>query len=157
MRGLAEIELPRLAVVVGEALGTNAAFLACFSYRSAMKAFGRRFAWRVLRQGVGLIRNTARRLRHLHVSVALLVGERALRCVDRDLVEIGRTQARKLRVVIGEQTALQQWVVREVDAWHNMRDSRQPVRSRRINWPASDPAPCGRLLARAPVLRESAW
>src|SRR5664280_606017 len=102
IRGLAEIELPRLTVVVGEALGTDAAFLASFGYRSAMKAVGRRFAWRVFRQGVGLICNTACRLLHLHVSVALLVGERALGCVDRDLVKIGRTQARKLRVDIGE-------------------------------------------------------
>ena len=38
VRGLAEIELPRLAVVVGEALGTDAAFRARFSYRSAVKA-----------------------------------------------------------------------------------------------------------------------
>ena len=38
IRGLAEIELPRLAVVVGEALGTDAAFLASFSYCGAMKA-----------------------------------------------------------------------------------------------------------------------
>src|ERR1035437_4893633 len=102
IRGLAAIELPRLAVVVGEALGTDAAFLAGFNYRSAMEALGRGFAWRVFRQGAGLIRNTARRLRHLHVSVALLVSERALGRVDRDLVEIDRNQARKLRVDIGE-------------------------------------------------------
>src|SRR5664279_612275 len=105
--GLADVELPRLAVVVGEALGPNAAFLASLSYRSAMKAVGWRFAWRVLRQGVGLVRNTSRRLRHLHVPVALLVGERALGRIDRNLVEVGRAQARKLRVVIRVQTALQ--------------------------------------------------
>src|SRR5450756_315459 len=86
-----------------------------------MKAVGRRFAWRVFRQGAGLIGHAPHRLRHLHVSVALLVGERALGRIDRDLVEIGRTQARKLRVVIGEQTALQQWIIREIDAWHDMR------------------------------------
>src|ERR1035441_10207435 len=34
--------------------------------------------------------NPARRLLHLHVSVALLVGEGALGRVDRDLVEIGQ-------------------------------------------------------------------
>src|ERR1035438_6407054 len=102
MRGLAEIELPRLAVVVGEALGTDAAFLACFSYRSAMKAVGWQFAWRVFRQGVWLIGNAARGLFHLHVPVALLVGKRALGGVDRDLMEIGRTQTRELRVVIGQ-------------------------------------------------------
>src|ERR1019366_8448762 len=105
-----EIELPRLAVVVGEALGADAAFPASFSYCGAMKALGRRFAWRVFRQGAGFIRNTARRLRHLHVPVALMIGKRALGRVDRDLVKIGRTQARKLRVEIGEQTALQQRV-----------------------------------------------
>ena len=38
--GLAEIELPRLAVVVGEALGTDAALLAGFVHRGAMKALG---------------------------------------------------------------------------------------------------------------------
>ena len=101
IRGLAEIELPRLAVVVGEALRTNAAFLACFRYDGAMKSAGRRFARRVIRQGVGLIRDTAHRLLHLHVSVPLLARERTLGRVDRDLVEIGRAQARELRIVIG--------------------------------------------------------
>ena len=93
IRGLAEIELPRLAIVVGKALGTDAAFLAGFSYRCAVKTPGRRFSRRVFRQGVGLIRDPARRLRHLHVPVALMVAERALGRVDRDLVEIGRAQA----------------------------------------------------------------
>src|ERR1039457_4787905 len=85
-----------------------------------MKALGRRFAWRVFRQGAGLIRNTARRLRHLHVSIALMISKRTLGRVDRDLVEIGRTQARKLRVEIGKKTALQQRIIREIDAWHDM-------------------------------------
>ena len=73
IRGLADVELPRLAVVVGEALGPDAALLARFGNRSGMKAVGRRFAGRVFRQGVGFIRNTAHRLRHLHVPVALMV------------------------------------------------------------------------------------
>lgn len=51
MRGLAQIELPRLAIAVGEALGTDAALLAGFSCRSAMKALGR-FARRVVRQSL---------------------------------------------------------------------------------------------------------
>src|ERR1019366_2183257 len=53
-----------------------------------------------------LIRNTTRRLRHLHMPVALVIGKRALWRVDRDLVKISRSQARKLRVEIREQTAL---------------------------------------------------
>src|SRR5450830_58558 len=93
--GLAEIELPRLAVVVGEALGTDATFLAGLSDCGAMKALRRRFTWRVVRQGVWLIGNPARRLRHLHVSIALLVGERALGGVDRDLVKI-RSEERRV-------------------------------------------------------------
>ena len=120
VRGLAEIELPRLAVVVGEAFGADAAFLARFRDCGAVKALGR-FPRRVVGQGVGLIGDPARRLRHLHVSVTLMVGKRALGRVDRDLVEIGRTQSRKLGVEIGEQAALQQRIVREIDARHHMR------------------------------------
>ena len=41
MHRLAEIEAPRLAVVVGEALGADTAFFAGFGDRSAMKAVGR--------------------------------------------------------------------------------------------------------------------
>src|SRR5450759_2324502 len=70
--GLTAIELPRLAVVVGEALGTDAAFVSSFSYCGAMKTLGWRFTGRVFRQGAWFIGNTARRLRHLHVSVPLL-------------------------------------------------------------------------------------
>ena len=55
MGGLAEIELPCLAVVIGETLGADAAFHASFSDRSAVKAFSRRFARRVGRQGIGLV------------------------------------------------------------------------------------------------------
>nr|WP_321397259.1 hypothetical protein [uncultured Desulfobacter sp.] len=43
--GLAEIELPRLAVVAGKALGTDAPFNTGFSYSSAVKALGRCLAW----------------------------------------------------------------------------------------------------------------
>src|SRR5665648_9940 len=88
IHGLTEIELSRLAVVVGEAFGTDATFLASFSDGSATKAVGGCFSWRVSRQRVGFIGNTARLLCLLHVPVALLVGERALRRVDGDLVKI---------------------------------------------------------------------
>jgi hypothetical protein len=38
----------------------------------------------------------------------------------RASLEVGRTQAGKLGIVIGEQQALQQWIIREIDAWHDM-------------------------------------
>ena len=51
------------------------------------------------------------------MAVALQVLEgAALGLVDRDLVEVDRAQARQLRVLIGEQPALQQRIFREVDA-----------------------------------------
>src|SRR5450631_1514388 len=106
IRSLAQIELPCLAIVIGEAFGTGAAFFTGFSHCSAMKAVCRGFAWRVLGQGVGLIRHPALRLLHLHVPVTLLVGEWTLGSVDRDLVKIGRPEARQLRVMIGEQSTL---------------------------------------------------
>src|ERR1019366_9903288 len=117
---LAEIELPCLTVVVGEALGTDTALFSGFSNCSAMKALYRTLARRVLGQGVGLIGNTALRLLHLHVAVTLLVGEWAFGGVDRDLVKIGRPEARELRVLIGEQSTLQQRIVREIDAGNDM-------------------------------------
>ena len=43
MRSLAQIELPRLAVVVGEAFGTDAAFFTGFGHCCAMKAVCREF------------------------------------------------------------------------------------------------------------------
>src|SRR5450755_4322530 len=107
--------------MVGEALGTDTALFAGLSNCSGMKALYRTLARRVLRQGVGLIGNAALRLLHLHVAVALLVGEWAFGGVDRDLVKIGRTEARKLRVLIGEQSTLQQRIIREINPGNDMR------------------------------------
>src|SRR5690606_10529118 len=63
----------------------------------------------------------ARRDQRLHQPVTLEVVERAFRRIDRDLVEVGRAEARLLRVQIGEQAALQQRVVCEVDAGDQVR------------------------------------
>jgi hypothetical protein len=104
IRSLAEIELPRLAIVVGEALGTNTAFLASFSYCGAMKALGGRLRGEVSdKLGVGLAYATRpTRLRHLHVSVTLMICKRALGRVDREAQwKLGERGA-KARVEIGE-------------------------------------------------------
>jgi len=47
--------------------------------------------------------------------------ERAFGRVDRDLVEIGRAQPRLLRVEVGEESALQQRIVAEIDAGDDVR------------------------------------
>ena len=54
------------------------------------------------------------------VAVALGVVDRAGRAIDGDLVEVGAAEARELGVEVREQAALQQRVLREVDARHDV-------------------------------------
>ncbi|MNJ59321.1 hypothetical protein D3C77_550020 [compost metagenome] len=54
------------------------------------------------------------------ISVPLIVVERADWPVDRQLVEVRPAKADELRIGIGEQPALQQRVIGEVDPWHDM-------------------------------------
>src|ERR1700728_3255804 len=104
---LAQIKLASLAIVIGEALRPGAAFVSGFTEGDTTKSIHRRLTWRILRQGIGLVGNSALRLLHLHVPVTLLVAERTLGSVDRNLVKIWRPQARELRVLIREQATLQ--------------------------------------------------
>ena len=139
------VELPRLAVVVGEGLGADAPLLAGLRDGGGDEASRRRLPRRVLVQGVRLVGDAALGLCHLHVPVALVVAERALGRVDRELVEVHRPQPRELRVEVREQPALQQGVVREVDAGHDVgRGRTRPARSRRRSCRASGRAPSGR-------------
>ncbi len=55
-------------------------------------------------------------------GVALVVVERTQRTVDRDFVEVRPTETQQLGVGVGEQPALQQRIVGEVDARHDMAD-----------------------------------
>ena len=52
--------------------------------------------------------------------IALVVMKRAHRPVDRNLVEVRAAQAADLRIRVREQTPLQQRIVREIDARHDM-------------------------------------
>jgi hypothetical protein len=97
------------------------AALARLADRGAAKAAFRTLARRVGGERVRLVVDPALGNEHLHVAVALLVGERALRRVHRQLVEIGRAQPRQLGVEVREQAPLEQRVVREVDARHQVR------------------------------------
>ena len=100
IRSLAEIELPRLAIVVGEALGTDAPFLAVqLSQRcEALPAF--RAA--SLRRELGAT-YTARRYRHLHVRRGMIPNARGALTESGEIV---RTEARQC-VSTRRQTALQ--------------------------------------------------
>ena len=117
-RGLADEELSRLAVVIGEALGSEARLLGGDRLGEAPEASRRilaRAAFR-LRPAVRLVVRPPRRIAHRHVPVLLEVSHRALGRVDRNVGEVGRTQPFHLRVEVGEVAPLQQRIVAEVDA-----------------------------------------
>ena len=54
------------------------------------------------------------------MAVLLKRAERAFRCVDRQMTEIGAAQSFQLRIEIGEVTSLKQRVVAEVNSWHDI-------------------------------------
>ena len=89
---LAAIELPCLTVMIGKALRPNPALCAGFAHRRAVKAGHRLFAWGIRCQGTGFVGYASGWLRHLHMTVALVIGERALRCIDGYLVKVRRAQ-----------------------------------------------------------------
>ena len=98
-RRLAAKEHARLAVVVGEALDAHPPALARLGGAKRAEALWR-LPRRVARERARLIGHAAHRALHVHVAVALLVGKGALRGVDRQLVKVGRAQARQLRVEV---------------------------------------------------------
>ena len=113
--GLADEELPRLAVMIGEGFAAHALLDAVHRLgERAVAALGR-FA-RPLAPGVRLVVHAALRIAHRHVAVLLEMRERALGRVDRQVREVGAAQPLYLGVEIGEVAALQQRIVGEVDA-----------------------------------------
>src|SRR3546814_5543548 len=72
-------------------------------------------------QAVGLVIGAPGRHQRLHHPVALEIMERAFGRVDRNLMKVGRPQPRLLRVEVGEEPALEQWVVAEIDARNDVR------------------------------------
>jgi len=114
-RGLADVELPRLAVMVGEALGPQPHLLALFLGREVAEALDRRFT-RALAPGIRLVVDPADRIAHRHVPVLLEMGKRTFRRIDRDMGEVRSAETLQLGIEIGEVAALQQRIVGEVDA-----------------------------------------
>src|ERR1035437_10310277 len=70
---------------------------------------------------VGFVIGTPLRHVHLHLPVTLEIHYWAFRRVDRQLMEVCGTEPGFLRVEIAEQTPLQERVVGEIDAGHDIR------------------------------------
>src|SRR4051812_6271377 len=85
-RRLAGEEQAGLAVMVRECLGTNALTRAVLLHRRATETAGGIFARRVGLQRTRLVGDAALWHLRLHMTVTLLVGEWALRRIDRQLV-----------------------------------------------------------------------
>ena len=113
--GLADEELPRLAVVVGEAFGAQPALGALFDVSERRETALRRLpavlrrtnsagSWRVRPDCAWPYGRPAGN------------GERAFRRVDRDVGEVRAAEPLQLGIEVGEIAALQQRVVGEVDA-----------------------------------------
>ena len=113
--GLADEELPRLAVVIGKAFGAQPALGALLDIgkrrEAALRGFARAFAERVR-----LVIDAPDRIAHRHVAVLLEMGERAFRRIDRNMGEVRAAEPLQLGIEIGEIAALQQRIVGEVDA-----------------------------------------
>src|SRR5258708_27622477 len=53
-------------------------------------------------------------------AVALIVVYRRDRPIDRNLGEVRPTQTRQLRIEIRKQPSLEEWIIGDVDAWHQV-------------------------------------
>ena len=94
---------------------------ACSLHRDGAERRGRagRVHGAAAAQAVGEVRDAALVDGHAGKAVALIVVDRPQRAVDRQLVEV-RPDAAQLRVDVGEQPALQQRIVGEVDAGNDV-------------------------------------
>ena len=121
---LGAVKQARLAVMIREEFRAHAHFLRRIVALRVRRERGKAGLGRCARpcvlpsfsKAVWLVVGSADGDQRLHHPVALEVVQRTFRSVDRDLMEIGRAQSRFLRVEIGEQAALQQGIVRKVDA-----------------------------------------
>ena len=122
--GQAQVEKARLGVVVREAGRTQAGahrFQPAplrYALEAAVAARGS-LAREVGAEGIGLVVRAAVYLL-AEEAPALVIAHRDERPVDGQLVEVGRAKAVALGVHVGEGAALQERVVREVDARHEV-------------------------------------
>ena len=110
-----------MAVVVGEAFRAQPPFPAVRRGLCKMPETPGRTGARIRRfEAGGFVSHTSLGHLHLHVPIAKLVCEGALGCIDGQLVEIRAAQPQQLRIKVGEQPALQQRIIGEVDAGHDV-------------------------------------
>src|ERR1700690_312454 len=119
-RGHGAIDLTRLAVVIGEALGPQAQLLSCFvlavlRFKSA-KSEPRIFARAPRIEAIGFVGYAARIHIHPTHAVALQVPHRTTRAIDGQIMEIRAAEPADLAVRVGKQAALHAAVVGEIDA-----------------------------------------
>src|SRR5580765_3882410 len=62
-------------------------------------------------------------------TVTLIVVDLRDRCVDGNLVEVRTAQTRDLRVDVGMNATREQWIIREINAWHDVRDAERNLLS----------------------------
>src|ERR1700733_13465163 len=102
---LAAEEQTRLRIMIGKGFRADAELAALQRLCKRAEA-GRGFAGALRRETVGVVIDAAFWHLHLHMSVALIVGERAFRCIYRDLVKIWSAKPLELGVEIGKHTPL---------------------------------------------------
>src|SRR5688500_18880246 len=121
--GLAHVELARLAVMIGESLRPDAKSGAVLFGGERVKSVLGRLARTagLAGPGVRLVVHASFGIgRSRHMAVLLKMSERALGRVDRDMREVGATEPLELCIEIGEVPALEQRIVAEVDAGHDV-------------------------------------
>src|ERR1700733_3787417 len=120
--GLADVKLSSLTVVIGETLGTLANFAALFLRGKRSKPGLARFPRTALSTapGVRLIVDAACGVDHRHMPVLLEIMKGTFRRVDGNMRKVGSPKPLHLRVQIGEITALQQWIVAEVNTLNDV-------------------------------------
>src|SRR5476649_1999948 len=117
-------EQPRLGKVIAERLAALPNLVGVDAFRICLEAT-------VLRRRGGLLRPTA--INRVGLvgratlvdggsvqGIALAVVEGSDRAVDRDFVKVWAAESADLRVGVGKQPTLQQWIVGEVDAWDDV-------------------------------------
>ena len=112
---LAEIEHPRLTVVVGKSFRADAYLFALDGCWKALEAERRIFTRTTLgTPTIGLVIGAALRVDHRHMPVLLKMHHRAARRVDRKLSKIRTSKPLQLSIEIREVPTMQQRIVAEI-------------------------------------------
>ena len=117
-RHLADIELPRLAIMIGETLRPDPLLGTVLDRGDTDETLGRVFARTTLfgAPAIGLVIGPTLGIAHRHMPVLLEMGHRAFGRIDGDMRKVGAAQPLELRIEIGEIATLQQRIIAEVDA-----------------------------------------